>query len=395
MTRSRRVAAASMILLVLTASGVGAYLRIVGEKKRAADPAGSSADLPAVSAAGQFSTDIAIPVEVAEARLDTLVLTVSATGEAVSRQQTTVRAQVPGAVRRVRVAENRAVGGGAVLIELDTTEYQLALDEARARLREAEVRYREATLGDDRLTDARVRAERDSAARARSGLEGARVAVARARIQLGRTRIAAPFGGRIANLNVVPGQYVSPGDELVTVQAMDPIRVQVNVMQGEIGFLTPGSVAHVTFAAFPGELFEGRVESINPVVDRQTHMARVNLLVANPGGRILPGMFARASLPARRFADRVLVPREAVLERDSRTMLFVMESDGSRSRAKWRYVNPGLMNDTHVELLEEGPEDGMVRPGERVLVAGHHTLTHDAPVRAVESAAAAEGGRAQ
>jgi membrane fusion protein, multidrug efflux system len=391
---SKRVIVAIAAVGILSLSGAGAYLRINGQKAAgSAAPSRSSADLPDVSAADQFSTSIAIPVEGAEVVQDTLVLTISAIGEAASRQQTALRAQVSGEVRAVRVAENQAVGTRAVLLELDPTEYQLALDEAQARLREAQARYQEITLGDDRITDDRIRAERDSAARARSGFDGARVAVSRAEINLARTRIVAPFAGRIANVKVVPGQYVSTGDEVLTVQAMDPIRVEAQVLEGEIGFLAQGRSAQVRFAAFPGQVFEGRIETINPIVEQQTRTARVSILVANPDGRILPGMFARASLAARRFPDRVLVPREAILERDRRNMLFVYEGDASQGRAKWRYVNPGLMNDTHVEILEEGPEQDMVRPGEIVLIGGHQTLTHDAPVRVVESASAAEGSR--
>ncbi|MEX0907443.1 MAG: efflux RND transporter periplasmic adaptor subunit, partial [Gemmatimonadota bacterium] len=245
------------------------------------------------------------------------------------------------------------------------------------------------TLGDDRIEDARMRAQRDSAARARSGLDAAAVAIARAELQLARTRLTAPFGGRVANLQVVPGQYVSAGDEVLTIQAMDPIKVEAQVLESEIGFLAPGRTARVTFAAFPGEVFEGRIASINPIVEQTTRTARVSIMVANASGRILPGMYAQASLAARRFPDRVLVPRDAILERDRRNMLFVYE-DG---RAKWRYVNPGLMNDTQVEILEEGPEDGMVAPGEIVLVGGHYTLMHDAPVRVVDNALATEGSR--
>jgi membrane fusion protein, multidrug efflux system len=390
---SRRIAAFAAVVLLLTVLAAGAYMRINGQKSANASGSGSPRDLPDVSAADQFSTDIAIPVEGAEVVLDTLVLSVSATGEAASRQQTVLKAQVPGLVRSVRVAENRAVGSGAVLIELDPTEYQLALDEARARLRETQGRYQELTLGDDREPDVHIRAERDSAARARSGLDAARVAVARAEINLARTRLTAPFGGRVANLRVVQGQHVTAGEEVLTIMAMDPIRVEAQVMEGEIGYVAAGRPARITFAAFPGEVFDGRIETINPVVDQQTRTARVSILVANPEGRILPGMYARASLAARRFPDRVLVPREAVLERDRRTMLFVYEEQGGQGRAKWRYVNPGRMNDTHVEILEEGPEQDMVRPGEIVLVGGHYSLTHDAPVRVVPVASAAEGSR--
>ncbi|HSJ26295.1 MAG TPA: efflux RND transporter periplasmic adaptor subunit [Longimicrobiales bacterium] len=394
MRLSKRLATAFAIVLVLSLSGAGVYLRINGHSAAATGGGGATGDLPDVSATEQFAADLAVPVEGAEVLLDTLVLAVTATGEAASMRQTTLRAQVTGQVRAVRVRENRNVAAGAVLVEIDPTEYQLALDEARARLREAEARYREITLGDDRIDDAGVRADRDSAARARSGLDVARVAVQRAEINLSRTRVTAPFGGSIANLQVVEGQHVTQGEELLVVQAMDPIRVEAQVLEGDIGFLQPGRRAAVTFAAFPGEIFDGVIESINPVVDQQTRTARATVTVRNPGGRVLPGMYARVSLSARRFADRVMVPRDAILERDRRTMLFVFRGEGEQGRTEWRYVNTGLMNDHYVEILEEGEEDGMVRPGEIVLVSGHRTLQHDIPVRLVANARA-EGGRTQ
>ena len=73
-------------------------------------------------------------------------------------------------------------------------------------------------------------------------------------------------------------------------------------------------------------------------------------------------------------------------------MLFVYEEGPQGPLAKWRYVNPGRENDTYVEILPEGPEQGMVAPGEVVLVDGHHYLAHDTPIRLVENVAAA-GGR--
>jgi membrane fusion protein, multidrug efflux system len=393
MKPTRRMAVVFAVLLLLTLSGVGVYLRINGHgAAQAGSAAGPGGDLPDVSAAEQFSTELAVVVEGAPVVLDTLVLSVSAAGEAAAWRQTVVRAQVAGQVRAVRVAENRVVGGGVLLVEIDPTEYQLALEEARARLRETENRYREITLGSDRIADAGVRAAQDSAARVRSGLDVARVAVQRAEINLSRTRVTAPFAGNVANVRIVPGQHVTQGEELLTIQAMNPIKVEAQVLEGEIGYLSPGRVARVTFAAFPGEVFEGRIESINPVVEQQTRTARVTISVPNPAGRVLPGMYARASLAARRFPDRVLVPREAILERDRRTMLFVFEGDGTNGRAKWRYVNPGRMNDHLVEILAEGPEDGMVAPGEIVLVGGHHTLVHDIQVRLVDNVGTA-GGR--
>jgi membrane fusion protein, multidrug efflux system len=392
-TSRRRIIAALSILIVVVIAAAGVVIRLNGEKAGTnASASRSGVNLPDVSASEQFGTDMAVPVEGAEVVLDTLVLSVSAAGQAAASRQIVVKSQVAGQVRAVRVVENGAVGAGALLIEIDPTEYQLTLDESRARLRETEARYREITLGDDRISDAGVRAERDSAARARSGLDVARVAVRRSVINLARTRVTAPFAGRIANVRVVAGQHVNSGEDLLTVQSVDPIKVEAQVLEGEIGFLAPGRLARVTFAAFPGEVFEGRIESLNPVVAQQTRTARVTIAVRNPGGRVLPGMYARAALPARRFENRVLIPREALLERDGRNMLFVFKGDGTAGRAKWRYVNPGLMNDRLVEILEEGPESDVVRPGEWVIIGGHNTLTHDIPVRLVQNAQA-EGGR--
>jgi multidrug efflux pump subunit AcrA (membrane-fusion protein) len=127
------------------------------------------------------------------------------------------------------------------------------------------------------------------------------------------------------------------------------------------------------------------------VVDHEFRTARVSISVRNPNGRILPGMFARASLDAQRLPDRIMVPVDAILERDNRrTLVFVFE-DG---RAKWRYVTPGRSNGTWVEIVEN-PDTEMLAPGEIVLVGGHYTLQHDIPVKLVDNAARAEGARPQ
>jgi RND family efflux transporter MFP subunit len=320
---------------------------------------------------------------------DTLVLAVSAAGQVAPWRQSIITAQVAGQVRNVGVQENAAVGTGRDLVTIDPAEYELALAEAQASLRTAEAQYRETTLFDERITDAVVRTERQKAARAKSGLDRAEVAVQKARLELSRARVLAPFAGRVANLKVQPGQWVRAGDELMTVVELSRVKVEVQVLEGQLAFLTPGRSARVHFAAFPDESFVGRIETINPMVDQSTRSARVVVSVPNPEGKLLPGMYARVSLDARRFADRILVPRSAILERDRRKMLFVFEpaeEGGTRGFAKWRYVTTGLENDAYVEIIQNDDTE-MVSPGEIVLVAGHHTLVHDARVRVTEKAA--------
>jgi RND family efflux transporter MFP subunit len=348
---------------------------------------------PDVSASETFSTDIAIPVEAAAAVRDTLVISVSAAAQAAAEREAMLLAQVEGWIVAVHARENDGVGGGRLLIEIDTTEYALGLARAQAGFAKAQASFRELVLFDDQLTDTTVRAERERVARAKSGLDEADVAVREARLRLSRTRVHAPFGGRVASLRVTRGQNVRVGDELATIVDLDPIRVEVQVLESEVGLLAAGRRATAVFAAFPGEQFVGRVETINPQVDRDTRTAKVTVSVPNPGGRILPGMYARVSLEARKFPDRMLVPRAAVLERDRRTMLFVFDGAGGTGLAKWRYVTTGLANDSLIEIVRH-PDTEMVEPGERVLVNGHYTLIHDARVRIVPSVRES-GGRPQ
>jgi RND family efflux transporter MFP subunit len=381
--------------VVFAGAAAGVYWQLRGtETANAAD------DTPALpegetvaSSSSTFATNVAIPVEGMQVVQDTLVISVSAAAQAAAQKQANVRTQVGGPVTAVRVRENQVVRAGAVLVMVDTTEYALGVDDARARVAAAEASYRELILFDDSIEDQEVRAERERVARARSGLDQALIALRQAQLQLDRTSIRAPFGGRIADLEVVPGQWINAQDPLLTVVDLDPIEVEVQVLEGEVALLQAGRGASISFSAFPGETFTGKIATINPMVDRDTRTARVTVAIPNPGGRILPGMYARVSLEARKFPDRILVPRSAVLERDRRSMLFVFEGEGTNGLAKWRYVTTGLSNDSLVEILYNRDTD-MVEPGEWVLTDGHYTLIHDAQIRLVQSVRAA-GGRPQ
>lgn len=375
------------VTVVAAALLLAGYLRINSGDAEAAATTPTEGVLPG-SASAAFPTDVAIPVEGAPVLREEMVLEVTASGQAAAWRQAVLTAEVEARVDGIPVRESQRVGPGDPLVALDPAEYELNVAERRAGLRQAEAAYREIVLFDEEtIEDPAVRAERDRVARAKSGLDAAELQLMRAERELERTRVRAPFPGRVASIRVVPGQLVRAGDELMTIVDLDPIKVEVQVLEGELRWLEPGRKAEVRFSAFPGEPFVGEIRTINPVVDQETRAAKVTVLVRNPAGRVLPGMYARVSLEAQRITDRVLVPREAVLERDRRTMLFVHE-DG---RAKWRYVTTGLENDDYFEIVPD-PATDMVEAGEIVLVDGHYTLTHDARVRLVEDAMD-EGGR--
>jgi RND family efflux transporter MFP subunit len=396
---SRRTLSLVTIVLILGALAVGVWWRLGGPGSGEGGDDGAQngeaegASLPETTSAAQFSTDVPQPVTGVEVIRDTLWIRVSASGQAEAFRRATLSAQVEGVVMAVPVRESQGVAGSSTLVQIDTTEYALEVAQAEADLLAAEAEFRQLVLFDDEIDDPEVRAERERIARTRSQLDQRQVSLRQAQLRLARTRVEAPFAGRIADVEVVLGQHVTTGAELLTVVELDPIKVEVQVLEAELGSLSQGRRAQVSFAAYPGEVFEGRIETINPLVDPESHTGRVTVLLPNPGHRIKPGMYADVSLDAEALSDRILVPRSAILERGQgvrRTMLFVYESDGERGLAKWRYVTTGRENDRYTEIVPG--EEGMVEPGEIVLVDGHHYLAHDTPVRLVESVAA-EGGR--
>ncbi len=397
MTFSRRTLALTTVFLVVGVLGAGIWWRIGPvEGAEGDEAAGGDSAVEVESAQQQFSTEIPQPVEGGPVIRDTLWIRVSAAGRAEASRRTILQSQVDGVIRGIAVRENQPVGAGQGVIRIDTTELALTVAEARSELQDARADYERRILFNDEVEDPDVRARREEVARSRSGLNAAEVRLRRAELDLERATVRAPFGGRVANLHVVPGQHVTTGTELLSVVDLDPIKVQVQVLEAELGYLREGRRARVTFAAFPGESFEGRIETLNPVVDPELRTGRVTVVLGNPGGRIKPGMYAEVGIDAEAFADRTLVPRSALLDRGDggrdRPMVFVYEEgEDGRGRAKWRYVTTGRMNEQYVEVLESGGTEG-VEPGETVLVDGHHYLAHDVHVRLVDDVQA-EGGR--
>ena len=396
MAQLRSALSVLTVLVILGGISWGVYYRIQSAPDEDADGADGT-EVPEVDPAAvevqsvvqSFNTNLPTPVEGATVVRDTLRIYVIAKARAEPLREARISAQVSGVVQRVRVRENQRARGGQLLIQIDTTEYALSLAESRAALGRAQIDYEVRLLQDDVLDDPELRASRAERARFVTGLAQAEVNLQRAEIDMRKTRVTAPFAGRIADLKVVEGQYVSAGTELLTVVTLDPIKVVVSVLETAVVDLVEGRGATMVFSALPDTTFTGRVETINPKVDLDTKTARVTVLLPNPDGRIVPGMYADARVEARQFPDVIQVPRTAIRETtDRRTHLFVAEN----GRAKWIYVPLGRMSHEMVELLGQPGSPEWVEPGWTVLIRGHQSIIHDGIIELVEDVARA-GGR--
>jgi membrane fusion protein, multidrug efflux system len=385
-TLSRTALSLLTVLLVLAGLLAGVGWRLLSnDLEEGAN--GNQSQLPDTEGVeAQGASQFAGPqlVEGAVVIRDTLWVPVAASGQAVANRQSQVATRTTKLVEAVNVEENDLVEAGALLVLLDTAEVAMERARAESELLSAQVEFEERMLfaGDDPLLDEDGRRERERIVRATSGLNQAEVSMEQARMEMEWTRIRAPFPGRVADLQAVEGAYLSSGDEVLTLVELDPIRVEVHALESEVALLEPGRRATVRFAAFPGQEFTATVRSVNPIVDAETRSARVTLALPNPDHRIRPGMYARVSVDAQAYPDRILVPRSAVVERDRREVVFMASGldDEGEARAEWRYVTTGFRNETHVEIVPE-EATSLLEPGEVVLVDGHHYLAHDTRIR--------------
>ncbi len=158
--------------------------------------------------------------------------------------------------------------------------------------------------------------------------------------------------------------------------------VDADILENEIGLVQSGSNAKVSFTAFPGESFAGSIVSINPLIDIEKKTRRVTVLIDNPANRLIAGMFATVVLDAEILEDRLLVPKEAIVLRDDRPVVFIArENENGELRAVWSYVETGKQNEEFVEIISSKFD---LKPGESVVIDNHYTMIHDAKIRKVK-----------
>ncbi|MGH7714046.1 MAG: efflux RND transporter periplasmic adaptor subunit [Gemmatimonadaceae bacterium] len=360
----------------------GGALAVAACTKGAANAADSSAaDTSAATEGAAPATSLSLPVAVSEARDADLILSVTTTGQVRSDAEAQLKAEVAGTVQSVHVRPGSRVTQGQVLVRLDPRPLDLAVQEAEAAVAEAEVRFADDIVPDSIVTGKAPTAEQRRIALARSGLGGAKARLEIAKLNRERATITAPFAGMVDKLDVAPGERIQAGEPITTVVSLAQLRIEANVLEHDIPLIREGGVAVVSSAAAPNEIVRGRVTAVLPMVDSSTRAGRVYVRVTGAPG-LRPGMYADVRLEAQRLARRRLVPAAAVIERDGRPLVFVVK-DG---RAQWVYINPGRSNGVETEVLPDSASGLIpVEPGDQIIVSGHLTLTHDAPVRVIQA----------
>ncbi|WP_166646490.1 efflux RND transporter periplasmic adaptor subunit [Zavarzinia compransoris] len=308
------------------------------------------------------------PVEVATAEAGSLGRAVEVVGTLRSNESVVIRPEVAGRVTRILFDEGRPVQAGKALVELDssTNEAELALARAELKLAEADAE-RARTLFDQKAGTARARDE------AVARLASARASLALAEAQFAKTRIIAPFAGIIGLRQVSVGDVVQPGQAIVNLESIDPLKLDFAVPDLLLPRLRPGQRVTVTVDALPGRSFEGEVYAINPLIDERGRSIALRALVPNADGALMPGLFARVGLGLGSGSAGVVVPEQAVVTRNGRFFVFRVAA----GTAEQVPVTLGERSDGRVEITAG------IAPGETIVVAGQQRLSAKTKVEIV------------
>lgn len=228
--------------------------------------------------------------------------------------------EVAGLVRSVNFKSGQDVAAGALLVQLtaDADAAQLQALQAAADQAETTLKRDQAQLAVRAVSQAQVDADANN-------LKAARAQVAQQAANLAKKAIRAPFAGRLGITTLQPGQYVNAGATLVTLQTLDPIRVDFTLPQQQLAGLAVGQAVTLAVDAFAGQAFSGQINAINPKVDPATRSVQVQATVANPKRDLLPGMFAEVRVNLGGEQPQLTLPQTAITYNPYGSTVFVVE----------------------------------------------------------------------
>jgi membrane fusion protein (multidrug efflux system) len=174
--------------------------------------------------------------------------------------------------------------------------------------------------------------------------------------------IRAPFAGRLGISNVNPGQYINPGDSIVTLQQLDPIYVDFYVPQQSLSRLKVNQSVTLVSDTFPGKKFKGKITTINPIIDSSTRNVEIEATIENPEFELVPGAFVTATVDTGNAQRFLTLPQTAITFNPYGDVVYlVQKSDKDKSvlTAQQSFVTEGDTRGEQVAItqgLKEGDE---------------------------------------
>ena len=295
-----------------------------------------------------------------------------------------VTTEAGGVVRSIQFDAGQPVGAGTVLARLNTANEEATLKALESSARLARVQAdRWQQLGKEQLVSKdEVQQRITAAATAQSQVEAQRALIA-------QKTIRAPFSGVLGIRKVNLGQFVSPGDPIVSLQQLDPIYLDFSLPEQQMGKVLVGTDIRATVDALPGQVFEGEVTAVEPLVDASTRNFKVQATFSNGAHDLRPGSFAKVGFDMGGQRDVLVIPQSAVSFNPYGNAVFVVskvprkegETDmqgqpltGDKLIVTQRFVKTGATQGDMI-VVTEG-----LKAGEEIVTSGLLRLRNDAEV---------------
>jgi membrane fusion protein (multidrug efflux system) len=364
---ARRLLYPAIAAIAIAALGAYAYYAQREPQRPNETVASAPARSGPAASGGRSGNGAPAAVDVTKVTAVTLLDDVNAAGTLRSNEAVVIRPEVAGRITQLNFGDGQQVRKGQVLVAFDSTVNQAEVQQAKAELSIAKANFnRNDELARQKFIS--IRARDESAANVQV-LE-AKLALAQAR--LSKLEIKAPFSGIVGIRNVSVGDYVKDGADLVNLEDISSVKVDFRVPEKFVDRIQKGQELEVIVDALPDKPLHAKVDAIDPQVDSAGRSALLRGRIANPAGKLKPGMFARVRLILAERENALVVPEEAIVPQGNKVTVWKVV-DGKAVNAE---VKTGMRRDAKVEILQG------LQLGDTVVTAGQMRLSRNgAPVR--------------
>lgn len=327
---------------------------------------GCSGESPA--AAGAARPVEATPVVLGQAEQRQFIPDIEGLGTARALESVLVTARVSGRVEAIHFKEGARTAANQPLVRLED-------DEERADLKAAEAEAEQAASRHRRLTELSGKGlvPRDQLEEQSQVLKSAQARLELARVRLAQRTVRAPFAGVLGFRQQSLGSLVQAGSPIVTLDAVETLRVEFSVAEALLGDLAPGAIVEVRAAAWPDRQFKGKISALGTRVDEVTRAAPVQALLDNRDAALKPGMLLTVRAQGRP-RSALFVPESAIAPENARQFVWRV---GAGDKVEKVEVALGARLTGSVEV-----RTGLAA-GDRVVVEGHAQLRPGRVVRAL------------
>jgi membrane fusion protein, multidrug efflux system len=259
----------------------------------------------------------AVLVETATARLQPFSKQITVVGTLRANQGIVIRPEVAGKIAKIYFQSGSMVAAGTSLVQLNPDEALANLQQSQADLELAQQKYARSQL----LYKEKILARADFEEIA-TGLHRATAKVAQNQAQLDHTLIKAPFSGKLGLSSISLGDYVTAGQDLVSLEAIDPIEVEFNVSQVYLNNLAVGQNITITSDAYAGQNITGQIYAIDAKVNLSNRTVAARATVPNAEGKLLPGTFVEVQLLFTGEKTSLVIPQVAIFYDAGQTYVF-------------------------------------------------------------------------